>query len=124
MMITVYLAGPITIPSPKQNVIEAIRVADELLDLGFAPFVPQLSVLWEEHGKYRDSLDYGEGYEMWMRYDLGWLRRCDALLRLPGFSLGADREVRFAIEEEIPVFRSIVSLRRHRRHFETGVYGK
>ena len=39
-------------------------------------------------------------YETWMEYDLAWLGACEALLRLPGHSPGADREVRYALGRE------------------------
>jgi hypothetical protein len=41
---------------------------------------------------------------------------CDAILRLPGESAGADEEVKLAKELGKPVFYSIVDLR---NHFET-----
>lgn len=109
-MICVYLAGPITKPSPKANALAAILVADKLVSFGYCPFVPQLSVFWSENGRYSGADDYGEGYETFMTMDFEWLSRCDCLLRLPGFSLGADREIELARSFGIPVFFSIKEL--------------
>jgi hypothetical protein len=44
-------------------------------------------------------------------YDLNWLAKCDAVLRLPGASSGADREVEYAQKLGIPVFYSIEEIR-------------
>ena len=48
-----------------------------------------------------------KGYEQWMKLDLAWLDKCDALLRLPGESPGSDREVDAAKERGIPVYYSV-----------------
>jgi hypothetical protein len=42
-------------------------------------------------------------YEHWMKLDLAWLAKCDVLVRLPGESPGADREVVEANRLGIPV---------------------
>jgi hypothetical protein len=49
-------------------------------------------------------------YEFWTEIDLEWILRCDALLRLPGDSTGADAEIKFATEHNIPVFYSVWDL--------------
>ena len=43
-------------------------------------------------------------YERWLEYDMEWLTACDALVRLPGESKGADREVARAKELGIEVY--------------------
>lgn len=110
-MIRIYVAGPITKPSPMSNALHAIDVADTLFELGYAPFVPQLSVFWQEHGRFKDDGKYSTMYEQWLKYDFCWLETCDALFRIPGFSLGADREVQHARDIGIPVFYSFTELR-------------
>jgi hypothetical protein len=97
--IKVYVAGPYTKPDPCINTKEACEVANKLCDLGFIPFVPHLSHLWH--------LITPKPYEWWLKYDLEWLKSCDALLRFPGESSGADKEVEFAKELGIPVFHSL-----------------
>jgi len=53
----------------------------------------------------------GIGIAVWMvvsaQWDFAWLRRCDAILRLPGHSPGADREMAAAAEQGIPAFGSV-----------------
>lgn len=98
----VYVAGPLTKPSPAHNVKKAIDAADQLLALGFMPFVPHLSHLWDTVSP--------KDYEDWMRWDMAWLGRCDALLRLAGESSGADREVEQARTLGIPVFGDVFEI--------------
>ena len=81
----VYVSGPLTTGDLCENTNAAIIAATKLLDAGMTPFVPHLSVLW--------SVVAQRPYETWMRMDLDWVIRCDILLRLPGESKGADREV-------------------------------
>lgn len=104
-MIAVYVAGPYTKPDPGHNVYNACKAADELLALGFLPFIPHLSHLWH--------LISPKPYEVWMDQDLGWLNRCDALLRIPGESPGADCEVEFATSLGIPCFQSVEDVAAH-----------
>ncbi len=101
-VIRIYLASPITLPDPFSNALNAIAVADELMMYGFAPYVPQLSYFQEKYGRF-DTSGYGEDYERFMQLDFEWLSQCDALFRIEGYSLGADREVEFALLNHIPV---------------------
>ena len=54
----------------------------------------------------------------WLNYDLPILDKCQALLRLPGESVGADIEVRHANASHIPVFHTIADLEHWRREEE------
>ena len=93
----VYIAGPITTPNPMHNTHETLRIAAEILDRGLVlPFVPHLTVLWD--------IVVPRPYEEWMGYDFGVIEHCNALLRLSGESLGADREVEHAAHLNIPTF--------------------
>ena len=100
----VYLSGPIGGSGRLTlNVRRAIQVADELLSLGYAPYVPHLTSFWE--------LVQGERpHEQWLALDKEFLRVCDVVLRLPGVSPGADQEEVWARELGIPVVRSIEAL--------------
>lgn len=98
----VYVAGPYTKPDPCVNTHNAIRAAEELWDAGFVPFVPHLTHLWHTVSP--------RPYEDWLAYDLHWLQGCDALLRLPGESSGADKEVAYARTRGIRVVHSIAEL--------------
>jgi nucleoside 2-deoxyribosyltransferase len=94
----VYLAGPYTKPDPVENTRNALLAADRLYAAGLFPVVPHLSLL--------SHLVAPHPPEYWYEFDMHLLDRCDALLRLPGESPGADREVDFAMGRVIPVFRS------------------
>ena len=91
----VYIAGPIT-GDPFGCVRQAASHFDELRAARVAPFMPQLSVLHE--------MIAPQPYETWLAYDFDVIRNCAALVRLPGHSPGADREVDFANGWGIPVF--------------------
>ena len=98
-MRTVFVSGPYTFPDPAVNVRNAILAADHLMTLGFAPYVPHLT--------HFQHMLAPRPYEDWIALDLEWVSRSDCLLRLPGESPGADREVAYAKERGIPVFESI-----------------
>lgn len=80
----VYIAGPLT-SDHIAGARQAILAAGRLLRAGYVPVVPHLSILWQ--------LLEPVGYEDWLSYDFALLARCDVLLRLPGESPGADREI-------------------------------
>ena len=42
----IYVAGPYTLGDSVLNVRAAILVADELWQLGYAPFIPHETMLW------------------------------------------------------------------------------
>jgi Domain of unknown function (DUF4406) len=95
----VYVAGPYTQGDPILNVRNAIKVADELLDMGYAPFIPHLTMLWH--------IVSPKSVHTWYDIDMAWLVVCDCVLRLQGPSEGADQEVELAKREGIPVFYKI-----------------
>lgn len=95
----VYIAGPYSSPDPDLNTERAIPPFIKLIEEGFAPFLPHLCITADRLSPHN--------YEFWMQYCFDQLRRCDALLRLPGDSPGADREVAFAEELGIPVYYSL-----------------
>lgn len=110
-MIKVYVAGPLSTGKDHQgalydamclNVRAAIDAGSQLMKLGFAPFVP--------HYSHFGNLFHFHTWQEWMAIDKEWVRTCDALLRLPGESKGADQEVVWAQEAKIPVFTDINSL--------------
>lgn len=82
----VYIAGPITLPEPMENVHRAMKVATRLRDSDLVvPFVPHTTCIWH--------MIQPASYETWLAYDFEIIRHCDALLRTDGESAGADREV-------------------------------
>lgn len=101
-MKTVYIASPYTKGDVAVNVRESFLAADKLVELGFVPFPPLFCHFWHFLSP--------KTYEIWMMLDREWVLRCDALLRLPGESKGADEEVELALKNNIPVFYSIAQL--------------
>ena len=100
----VYVAGPISKGDVFANIRLGIDTGAELKKLGFTPFVPHYdypAYMWRN-----DVWDY----ETTLQNDFDWIQRCDAVLRLPGESAGADREVAFAKGQNIPVFNNISDL--------------
>ena len=95
----IYVAGPYTIPDPCVNTHVAINAGQSLLDYGFIPFVPHVSHFW--HTMIPNA------YEKWLEWDFEWIKVCDGLVRLPGKSSGADKEVELAKSLGMPVFFSI-----------------
>lgn len=93
----IYIAGPYTKPDPVENTHTVIKIADALLDAGFTPLIPHLTLAWH--------LVSPKPYAVWLAYDQHLLARCDVLLRVPGYSQGAIEECSFADEHGIPVIR-------------------
>lgn len=98
----VYVAGPYSCGSVTENVGKAIDVGHRLLNAGYAPLVPHLTHFMD--------LVFTRCYEEWMEMDLAWVAAANAVLRLPGRSEGADREVALALSLGIPVFYSVAEL--------------
>lgn len=101
-MLLVYIASPYTIGDKRLNVERQIEMAHQVLDYGYCPVWPLSSHYLEQ---YRSR-----PYEEWLEMDFELISRCDALLRLEGESLGADREVVEATRLGIPVVCSIEDL--------------
>lgn len=101
----IYIAGPYTQGDVAMNVRAAYQAANHLADLGFAPFVPHATHFWH--------MLFPRPYEFWLALDNEYLPFCEGLLRLPGPSNGADKEVELAQTLHIPVFEAIEDLVRH-----------
>jgi hypothetical protein len=98
----IFLASPYTLGDPGTNVHNALVATNDLIDLGFAPFSPLLSHFLHIY--------HPRPYEDWVVQDNCWLLLCDAVLRLPGESKGAENECRLAIDNKIPVFYNMEEL--------------
>ena len=94
-MKTVYIASPYTKGDVAQNVRVQLDIADRLMDLGYCPIVPLFCHFQHLH-RHRP-------YSDWMKIDLKKIELADILLRLPGESSGADREVEHAKALGVPV---------------------
>lgn len=98
----VYIAGPISVGDTALNIRRALEAAERVRELGHYPFVPHLFHFWH--------FAFPHPHDWWMQMDLEWLLICDAVLRLPGKSPGADREVKMAGHNGIRVFCSLEEL--------------
>ena len=98
----IYIASPYTIGDTAMNVKAQMDAADNLISLGFAQFCPLYS--------HFQHMAHPRPYEDWIRLDKEWVLVCDALLRLPGRSEGADGEYNLAMDNGIPVFENIDDL--------------
>jgi len=105
MIARIYVAGPYTGGDVAVNVRNAYEAADRLADLGFAPFVPHATHFWH--------MLFPRPYEFWLDLDNQFLPCCGAVLRLPGASTGADKEVQLAQRLGIPVFTEVDDLAKH-----------
>lgn len=92
----IYIAAPYRHPDPVSNTHRAALAWHVLWEAGYVPVCPHVSLV----------LDLVKPLEPedWLKYDLKILETCNLLLRLPGFSLGADGEVLFCKARGIPVF--------------------
>lgn len=101
-MIKVYIASPYTNGDVAVNVKVQIDSFAELMDAGFAPFAPLYS--------HFQHMVHPRDYNKWLELDFEWIPVCDCLLRLPGESAGADKEVQLALSLGKPIFYSIVEV--------------
>ncbi|HKI36050.1 MAG TPA: DUF4406 domain-containing protein [Gemmataceae bacterium] len=100
--VRVYIAGPYTRGDVAVNVREAMLAWALLQAMGHAPLCPH----WTHFQHLLTPLDY----EDWLAFDLEWLPCCDVVLRLPGESAGADREVAEARRLGVPVVHDVEDL--------------
>jgi uncharacterized protein DUF4406 len=95
-----YVSGAMTSSGNfMDNIKKAIDAGVAIQDAGHAPYIPHLNILVE--------LSYPRPYEYWIEADLIWVGACNALVRLPGESKGADMEVARATLLGIPCFKSV-----------------
>jgi hypothetical protein len=96
-MILTYLSAPITKPAPiggrNWNFYQAAAAMSALMQAGYAVINPMLSMA------QFDEIDW----ETWLAMDCEIVSRCDLVCRLPGVSIGAERECEFARRRNIPV---------------------
>jgi len=111
----VYIAGPITKGDTLLNIRDGMLTGIELVKRGYTPFVP-----------HNDMMQYILDpkvleYETMLAQDFAWIKKCDALLRLPGESPGADREVQFALSQGLFVTTSLDALDDENERIELGI---
>jgi hypothetical protein len=102
----VYISGPLSSAGNElENVNVAADAARRLIDAGFSPLCPHLSWYIDQAGEIPHAV--------WMQIDLPWVEASDAILRLPGESVGAEIETSRAGTLGIPVFDTIAELVEH-----------
>lgn len=115
----VYIAGPISKGDLLRNVDQATEAFVALAKAGFAPMCPHWSVYSKPAFRFHDAGVFCKAttqgndqmsHADWLDVDLPWVDVSDAVLRLPGESKGADREVARAGEKGIPVFHSVAEV--------------
>lgn len=108
----IYVAGPITLGDVAGNLHTGIEVSLFLLETGYSVYSPFALTAFaiEKHGA--PPAVGSPGYENWLHNDLAWIEQCHALLRLPGQSAGADREVAHALAHGLFVFYAVADLLR------------
>ena len=94
-----YIAGVYSAGDQAVNVRNAILAMNRLMDAGHAPHCPHLT--------HFAHMLAPRAYEDWIRLALVWVGQCEALVRLPGESPGADREVAEARRLGLPVFEGV-----------------
>lgn len=95
----VYISGPYTKGAWEDNIIDVIEAAEKVFSLGHIPIIPHtMTTLW--------ALRYPKPKERWLEIDLALLDVCDAIIRLPGESEGADIEVDYARRNGIELYMS------------------
>ncbi len=98
----IYVAGPYSKGDTAVNVRNAILAAERIVDLGHIPYIPHLTHFWHLVAPHEIGF--------WYNYDLEWLGYCDAIVRLPRESAGADNEVRKTRDLGLQVFDGIDSI--------------
>jgi hypothetical protein len=96
----VYVAGPMA--PQNNNILRGIQSGMHLIRAGYAPLIPHLTHYTQRYGTFP--------LETWLEVDFPWLSQAHALLRLEGYSRGADAEVALAHSLSIPVFHDIHDL--------------
>jgi len=98
----VYISGPITLGDKACNLDQANKAHLELMRRRYAVMNPILTMM------IPGAVDIP--HQDWLDSDFAWIEHAHAVLRLPGVSDGADKEVAFAQSRGIPVFTSIEQL--------------
>lgn len=132
----VYIAGPISKGDLVENINQGTAAFLALAKANIAAICPMWSAYsgpsMRANGTYPQTVSVVQGntsfplqgkvfavagaspneltHADWLKIDFEYIYRCDALLRLPGESVGADAEVAEAMRIGIPVFGSIDDL--------------
>lgn len=96
----IYVAGPYSKGVPDETFARVTDAAEQLAAAGWLPFVPHtMTFLW--------AVRHQHPKEFWLAFDDEWLAACDAIVRLPGESTGADAEVALAGRLGLLIYQSV-----------------
>lgn len=100
--VRVYIAGPISKGDQHVNVRNACLAWHDLINHGYAPICPHWSAV--------QQMITPKPSDVWYDFDYNLLEVCQAVLRIPGESDGADGECELVVRLGIPVYRSVYDL--------------
>uniref|UniRef100_A0A6H2A3E6 DUF4406 domain-containing protein n=1 Tax=viral metagenome TaxID=1070528 RepID=A0A6H2A3E6_9ZZZZ len=106
-----YIAGPygrsrgLSEEELETNVLRAKVYARGVIAAGHTPFLPHL--YHELHRGWITSPDETR----WFNMAKEWITFCDGILRIPGESVGADKEVAYAEMMGLKVFHNLEEIR-------------
>ena len=98
----IYIAGPYQLGDIALNVRNAVCAAEVVSSLGYTPVIPHLTHFWH--------MLFPHEREFWLEIDRALLHRCDALVRIPGPSEGADGEGKYAMNLNITVYYGVAKV--------------
>lgn len=101
----IYIAGPISKGDLRTNIDNGRKAGMKLLKAGYSVMVPHLTCFMG--GDNPEHMPEGTKHGDWLASDLPWVACADAVLRLPGESVGADQEESLALALGIPVLHSL-----------------
>lgn len=96
----VYISGPITQGDRNENFAQAAKLEKRLMLAGYAPLNPMRSMLMPH------AWDTDLTHDLWLECDMPWVAVADVVYRLPGASVGADKECAYAERQGIAVVYS------------------
>lgn len=107
----VYVAGAMSadnILDMLNNISKGIKLGSQLLEKGYAPFVPHFDIFF----KIQNGVDYNVPMEFYYNYTMEWLKASDCVVVCDGWenSKGTKAEIEMATKLNIPVYFSINEL--------------
>lgn len=119
-MMRIYVAGAMSadnILDVLGNISEGIKIGAQLLQKGYAPFVPHFDVFF----KIQQGKNYNVPMTYYYDYTMEWLKASDAVVVVPGWenSTGTKNEIAMASKMGIPVYFNLSDL--YREHGEYDV---
>ncbi len=92
----VYISGPITKGNRSTNFVQACQAQKILMETGeYAVINPMLTIMHPDEPNI--------SWDCWLATDLAIIERVDEVIRLPGESVGGERETDYAREIGVPV---------------------